>query len=203
MLTVGNALPSITDCQITPSSPASTDVLTASASGWSDPDNDPEGYTYNWRIKDASGWVDLGVTTATLPASETNRGDKLKVECTPFDGIESGTALTSDAVEVLNSAPVITDCTLNPNPADTEDKLKATPTGLSDADGDPTSVNYEWRVNGTVQTNVTGDSLNKSKTKRVTSLRLSVRSTMEILTVTARPMRSQSTIAPRRPRMYR
>ena len=51
-IVIGNALPSVATCELQPSSPTSSEELTAVGGGWLDADGDPETYTYNWLYKD-------------------------------------------------------------------------------------------------------------------------------------------------------
>jgi len=166
LMTVSNGIPQITDCDISPVNPLSHEDLVASPSGWSDVDGDSAEYTYNWLIKESGNWVETGVSTSTFPGTSTQLGDKLKVECVPFDGIDSGDAVTSPSVEIGNSPPTISSCDITPKSPDTNNKLTANPVDIDDIDGDPVSVWYEWSVNGVVESSATGSTLPKGKTEK-------------------------------------
>jgi hypothetical protein len=66
---------------------------------------------------------------------------------TAFDGTDDGTVL-SDTIVIDNTAPTLTSVTITPDPAVASDTLTCTPSGAYDADGDSTTVEYEWTVEG-------------------------------------------------------
>jgi hypothetical protein len=115
--------------------------------------------TYVWRVN--------GTTVQTTPNSPSltdtfdlslaghgNRGDVITVQVTPSDGTLSGTAATTGAATVINSAPTVT-VNFSPASPHTNDMLTAVATP-SDPDNDPVSLTYVWRVNGNIVPTTTG-----------------------------------------------
>ncbi len=159
---VANSAPSATSVSISPSSPTTNQTLTAVVTGWSDADGDLEGYTYVWEL---NGNAIAGQTGSTLDLSVVGHGDKndvIRVIATPFDGTASGTALTSAAVTVQNSAPSATSVSISPTNPTTNQTLTATVTGWSDADGDLEGYTYVWQLNGNMIAGQTGSTLDLS-----------------------------------------
>src|SRR5207237_270469 len=134
------------------------DTLTATASA-ADADGDTVTLTYVWKV---DGAVVAGATGPTLDLSAAghgDHGDAVSVAVTPNDGSVDGTAVT-DTATVANTAPTATVSLSSANPA-TNDVLTATTT-KSDADGDPVTLAYVWKVNGTVVAGATGPTLDLS-----------------------------------------
>ncbi len=71
-----------------------------------------------------------------------------------YDARGGTTAPVTDSITVSNGAPVFSDLTIAPAPANTNDILVATPTA-SDPEGDPFTYHYAWTSNGS---SVGGDS---------------------------------------------
>ena len=145
--TIGNSVPSITDCMIDNYSPTTTENLTASVLGWSDADGDPEAIQYAWAV---NGVIDSSITTNVYPAANTSKGDKIGVQCTPNDGASTGSPVTSTIATVINTAPSITDCALTSATGNfqTLDDIDAVISGWNDVDGDQSASTFEWFLNG-------------------------------------------------------
>ncbi len=99
--TLTNEPPSITGVSIAPHPACSGDPLTAEPSGWDDPDGDPEGYQWQWYVNDQPV---QGGTAPTLGGGCFGAGDHVKVQCTPWDGIAQGPAVT-DEITIANARP--------------------------------------------------------------------------------------------------
>jgi formylglycine-generating enzyme required for sulfatase activity len=109
-----------------------------------DPDGDDVTYTYTWTL---DGAVRSDLTTDTVSASLTERGQTWAVTVTPNDGRSVGTAAAASATIVNTPAEVLT-VTLSPeSPYVTED-IVASATA-QDADDDPVTRRYRWFVDGT------------------------------------------------------
>jgi autotransporter-associated beta strand protein len=157
-VTIEGSAPIIDSVTITPSSPKTNDTLTADVVSH-DPDGDTVTYTYQWF---KNGSVILGATGATLDLSLPgvgDDGDSFTVEVTPSDGTLTGNAVTSAAVVVQNSAPVIDSVMVSPTSPSTNDVLTATVTSHDD-DGHPVTYSYQWFKNGVAIAGATGASLN-------------------------------------------
>ncbi len=141
-LTVDNTAPEITSVSITPTSPAVTDDLVCSYTGYSDVDGDADQSTYDWTVNGTSvGSAD------TLAAGDFASGDTVSCTVTPSDGTDDGSAITA-TLTVGNSPPSITSVTIDPSAAQAGDTLTCTYSGYSDADGDPDQSTYRWTING-------------------------------------------------------
>ena len=124
------------------------DVLVANATGH-DADGDTVAFAYQW----TRNGVDLmGATGRTLDLSAAgagDRGDAVAVRVTPTDGTLAGASLTTAAVVIADSAPVLS-VGLEPSSPTTQSVLLAT-ASASDADGDSLLFTYVWRVNGVIR----------------------------------------------------
>jgi hypothetical protein len=115
-------------------------------------DPDDAGVSVDWR------WLVNGVevsTAAVLPAAQTKKGDEIRVDVTPRRGAILGEAVTSAAVVVSNSPPVVASVTLAPSSARATDAITATATA-SDADADALTFTYAWTIAGSAVSDVTG-----------------------------------------------
>ncbi len=103
-MTVTNSAPSAGAVAITPASPATTDTLTATPSGFSDPDGDTLTYTYTWK---RNGTAISGQTSPTLNLATAGNGDKsdgITVDVQASDGdVQSDPA--TDSVTVTTAPP--------------------------------------------------------------------------------------------------
>lgn len=163
---IGNGGPSATGCEITPSSPFTTDRLEAMGSGFDDPEGDGEGYIYGWARLDGASWTDLGVSSVFLPAGVTEKGQTYKAICTPFDGTTEGQPVESAPVTIVNDVPTISSCEVEPLLPRTSDNITAAATGWSDTDGDPQQILYHWYRDGLVDPSVSSAVYPASQTAR-------------------------------------
>ncbi len=143
---IGNGPPSLTSATITPSPAYTDDTLTANATGYSDPDGDPESESYQWYL---NGTAISGATDATLDGTFFVKGDDMTVEVTPFDGFDYGSPVTSGTRTIQNSTPSAPGIDVTPNYPEDDDELTCTVAVAStDADGDTLTYTYAWTVNG-------------------------------------------------------
>jgi hypothetical protein len=144
-VTIQNSAPSISSVSVTPTTVYTNTTLTATPSGWSDPDGDPPGYEYQWK----KGGVNIGgATSSTLTGANFDKDDVITCEVTPWDGTDTGTPKLSNAVTIQNSAPSILSVSVTPTTAYTNTTLTATPSVWSDADNDPADYQYRWKKSG-------------------------------------------------------
>lgn len=158
-VTILNTPPSITSADLDGSSVDESSTLTCSASGWSDADGDAEGYSYSWT---ADG-TEVS-TSATITGADFSKGQSLVCTVTPDDGEDTGTALSTAAVVVDNSAPVLSGVTLSDTSPGEADTLTFTLGSSTDADGDAVSYTWRWLVNGvevSTATTLTGSDFDK------------------------------------------
>lgn len=138
---VVNAAPSLGTVTIDPAAPVAGDTLTCSWSGFDDADGDPDASTLQWAIDGADA-----NTSATLDTGVSG-GDVVTCTVTPHDGTESGTPVVA-TVTVGNTAPTITEVTLDPDPPRTDAPITCSWSGFVDVDGDPDVSTAAWEVNG-------------------------------------------------------
>lgn len=143
--TITNGAPSITTVTISPSTAYTNDTLTASATGWSDPDGDGEQLRYQW----AKNGTDIsGATDSTLEGSEFVKNDVITVTITPFDGYTTGTPVTSSSRTIRNSTPTAPTVSISPEYPEADDMLTcAVATASTDDDGDSISYTWSWTRN--------------------------------------------------------
>lgn len=146
--TIGNGPPSLTSATITPATAYTNDTLTANATGYSDPDGDAEGETYQWYL---NGAAIAGATDPTLAGTYFVKGDDITVEIFPWDGFDLGASVISGTRTIQNSTPTAPSVDVTPNYPEDDDTLTCTVTGAStDDDGDAITYTYVWTVNGVV-----------------------------------------------------
>ncbi len=140
---IENQPPSAPTVSIGPNDPRTTDDLVAVIDAEArDADGDAVTYSYSWK-QDGLPRTDL--TTNTVPAAETVRGEEWEVTVTPNDGGGDGKA-ASATTNIVNTLPTVT-VSFNPEVPATGDDLVAVATGLDD-DGDAVTLNYEWMLDG-------------------------------------------------------
>ncbi len=137
--------PTITAAAVTPAVAYETSVLTAAASGWSDADNDPEGYRYQW---ERNGTPIADATGSTLTGADFDKGDTVACLVTPWDGTLAGTAIRTAGVTVRNSPPAFGHAAIVAEPPDGTVAPTVVVSGWADADGDLAGYRYQWQRNG-------------------------------------------------------
>ena len=157
-ITVTNQ-PPVATVNLNTSSPMTNDTLTATATR-SDPNGDQVTLTYVWSVNGTvvKTTANSNNLTDTLDLSQAGNGDEgqtVTVQVVPNDGTVNGTMVSASAT-VLDSSPTAT-VKLNTSAPKTNDTLTATAT-TADADGDPVSLTYIWKVNGNVVKTTTNSS---------------------------------------------
>lgn len=139
-VTILNSAPRVSGSWLTPAPAVADDLVVQTVA--LDADGDPVTLSFQWQLD--------GVPTShagdTVPGADTSRGDTWEVTVTPHDGTDAGDPLELGVV-VGNHPPEVVGLTLSPNPAYAYDLLMAA-ASVSDPDGDPTTVDYAWEVNG-------------------------------------------------------
>jgi hypothetical protein len=120
--------------RIEPASPISTDDLSVVVEGGSG------SFGYAWSV---NGSPRADLADSTISADLTTRDETWSVVVTDVESGATGTAFAT----ILNSAPVLSAVTFEPNPVGSADDLQAVPDG-SDPDGDFLSYTYAWAVDG-------------------------------------------------------
>jgi hypothetical protein len=98
-------------------------------------------FRYRWLV---NGQFVTGQTQSTLPAQLLKRGDQVAVEILPFDGIIEGAPFRSVQVRVANTAPIISDVTVDFDHEMQGRRLLAK-VEVVDPDHDQISLAYRWR----------------------------------------------------------
>ena len=158
---IGNSPPDVQTVTVTPALPFVDDVLICTPNGAVDADGDFITFAYAWFVNG----LPAGSGTDLLVRPNFERDDDVYCEVTPNDGIVNGVTVQSNEVTVLNSPPVLTSVTLAPTPAFENDVLTCIAAGMSDEDGDPVNLTFEWTVGGLPSANtgttITGANFNK------------------------------------------
>ncbi|MFX1249710.1 MAG: hypothetical protein ACFFBQ_20125, partial [Promethearchaeota archaeon] len=142
-----NTAPEVSNVVITPLSPLTTMVLSAS---WDevDADGDSLTYTIRWYI------VGVGLEAAyndlpTVPASATSKGQTWYYNLTAFDGTAYSPEISSSQVIIQNSYPEIDSLVVTTNPT-TLDDLIASWAATDNDTGDSLTFNVTWYLNGAI-----------------------------------------------------
>ena len=154
-VTIGNAVPVLSDVALGPADATITSPLVCAATA-SDADGDSLSTTYSWTIDGVTN----AETGATLAAGTATAGQAVICTATVDDGIDTGAPLASAALTIQNSAPEISAVDVTPADPTTETDISCAVTA-ADIDGDSLTTSYTWIVNGT-PTGTTGDTLSAS-----------------------------------------
>jgi len=129
-----NSAPGAPEVTITPPAPTTGDELVAAISrDAQDPNRAPSELTYGFRWFKNGTFANL--TSATVPAALTAKGDVWEVRVTANDGVVDGAEGVS-AVTVENTPPSCDAAAIFPTAANTTKDITCTCDGFSDADGD-------------------------------------------------------------------
>jgi len=161
-LIVTNPPPVYSNPSIYPLQPNTTDAISLHFGSLSDPDDDTLMVAYHWFINQSPV---VGVNSFTLPVGHAVRGDVVSVNAEIFDGVNT-VVTESLSVTLGNAAPSYATLLLSSISPDTTHNITANLTGLNDADEDPLTVNYQWRINNVVATAITGDTLPAGTAKK-------------------------------------
>ena len=118
-LTIGNTAPEVSGVSIDPVPPFASDVLLCGYT-FADEDGDSDDSTIAWTVNG----TDVGSDT-TLSGAFVY-GDEVTCAVTAYDGTDEGNT-ASATVTIDNTAPVLADVTLSPDPAFEADTLTCTP----------------------------------------------------------------------------
>src|SRR5262249_49925047 len=114
--------------------------------------------TYSWKVDGVlKRQVTISSPSDTFDLSQPGNGDKgqvVTVEVTPRDDSASGAPATASAT-VANTPPGAVSVDLTPAGAATNDTVPAT-VAASDADNDPVTLTYVWKVDGVEKQTHTG-----------------------------------------------
>ena len=150
-VTVASASPSNPTVTVTPAAATEKTNLHCTAEGSVDPLQGEVVYAYNWKRQDGAGLPlqDAGITGATVPASQLQKGQvwTCVVTAENTQGYRSS-AVTSNAVTILNIPPSApTSVVVDPDPA--AGSLVCETEGASDPDADGRQALtywFEWQM---------------------------------------------------------
>ena len=103
-------------------------------------------FRYRWLV---NGDVMSGQTQSALKPQLLKRGDQVAVEVIPFDGAVEGTPFRTLPVTVANTAPIISDVSVDFD-HDVQGRRLLAKVDVADPDHDPAPLAYRWRKNDTV-----------------------------------------------------
>ncbi|MFT7518622.1 MAG: hypothetical protein ACI9MC_000754, partial [Kiritimatiellia bacterium] len=142
-VSVDNAKPVASGVVLSPREAYEDTIFHVEAVG-TDDDGDTLTWSYAWFV-DSSPVPDAD--SASLTGASFQKGQTVRVEATPNDGVIDGYSAMSEGVLILNSPPTATGAALTPEPAYESTTLTCAGTGFHDADGDTAQWSYSWRVN--------------------------------------------------------
>ena len=150
-----NNPPSVTNVQLSPTNPVTTDTLTLTYT-FQDSDGDSESGTMIRWYKD--GVLESSRNDQmTVPSSLTAKGESWNVTVTPSDGTDDGSPVHSSNLLVVNSIPFVNSAEITPTDALESDDLTLIHLS-SDADNDVVTVSdTEWYVDGSKVSAFDGD----------------------------------------------
>jgi hypothetical protein len=138
-VTIANSPPEVSGVSITPDPASASDELTCGYT-FSDADGDADQSTWVWAVDGTQVGTDPTLSGAFIG------GQEVTCTVTPADHEDTGTP-ASAALTIDNSAPQVSDVTIQPDPATATDTLTCSYT-FDDADGDSDSSSLAWLVNG-------------------------------------------------------
>ena len=142
-----NGPPLAPSIAIEPAHPTSSDdfsvVILADAI---DPNGDAPIYSYAWY---KGSTLQTTLTSASISASATQRGETWRVVVTPSDGVLDGTPAEAQ-VEIGNSPPLLAGARITPTSGYSTTTFTCVPDGWYDVDGDPDAYLYAWLADGEV-----------------------------------------------------
>jgi hypothetical protein len=163
-----NTAPVVTAVTLSPSTIYTDDTLSASVTA-SDVDGDAITYTFAWYVNSS---LVAETSSAINCTTYCDKGQTVYVSVTPSDGTDSGSAVASSTVTVLNTTPTAPVVSLDPaSPySGVDDIICLINTASNDDDGDTITYTFDWTVNGTVwsgstySTYETGDTISGTDT---------------------------------------
>lgn len=157
--TILNSVPSIQQSNITTNqTPIYLDSLLLGWCNATDSDSDNIYYHYTWW---KNGVVNLTSNTSLFTEGILTNINNLSsglihfqnwtLECMANDTSGVSSKLNSTTIMIANKVPVISAATINQTTPTGDDNLTCNTTGVSDGDGDATTIHYNWFKDGTAQ----------------------------------------------------
>ncbi|MHA2388714.1 MAG: hypothetical protein ACXACW_08335, partial [Candidatus Hodarchaeales archaeon] len=158
-VTILNSVPSANNLAINPSSPQTTEDLTATYD-WNDPDNATDSNSGSLVIWYKNNALEGALNNSmTVDSSYTTKGDIWHFKVRPKDGVEFGDWVSCiNNITIINSIPDVSDITITPTDAKTSNDLTVVYT-YADVNSDPESGSrIIWYKDGILQ-GILNDSL--------------------------------------------
>jgi len=152
----GNLAPIISNVQILPLNPTSSDSLQLSYD-YEDNENDPDSSSIVWFKNgnlDSQGTISSTEDLLEIDYLNTERDDVWSIQITPNDGENTGVIITEEVV-ILNSKPVVDNLSITPSGPSQNDDLVAK-WDEYDEDADTLTSSIRWFNNNTHQTDLDG-----------------------------------------------
>jgi hypothetical protein len=130
-----------------PIPPTEETGVTCVASAADDPDGDNVAYTYAWTVNEVPV---SGVAGDFLSGEHYDKGDVIRCDATPFDGVDEGEPVSAKFSAVAaNTAPVLASVTISPGEGGKTDVFTCEPQGWSDVDPvDEPEYTWAWKLDG-------------------------------------------------------
>lgn len=142
-VTIANSAPKAGGALVLPSSGTTASTLTCSVTALVDADGDAVEVTFEWLVNGQPAGEG-----SSLDGSHFSKGDAVVCRATPSDGSDAGEPVESAPVPILNSTPTIDGVALSPEEGLATTAFTCTWGDVADADGDQTSAQIVWVLDG-------------------------------------------------------
>ena len=164
-----NSPPSVVSITLSPEKPTVDREVSAFVQS-QDPDGDTVVCQFQWL---RNGEELIGEKGGTIKPGSFKKGDLVSVKVIPSDGKAEGKPLTSPALQVLNSAPVVQELWIEPTQPYVTDSLRVH-VKTFDGDGDFIYYTYEWEKNETALPEAKAEVLEKGGFKKGDTITVTV-----------------------------
>ncbi len=146
-VTLGNAPPVAGAVVMEPIPPTELTGVTCVAGAADDPDGDNVAYSYAWTVNDEP--VE-GVDGDFLSGEHYDKGDVIRCDAIPFDGVNEGEAASAKfSATAVNTPPTLQGATVTPGEGGKTDAFTCEPQGWSDVDpADEATYQWAWKLDG-------------------------------------------------------
>ena len=147
---IDNTTPTIASVSLVPGDPQVLDSLQATAVGLTDPDRQTPTVDFVWYVDGVQVEQDNRTNGIATLSGLFAKGDAVVATAIANDGFADSALVSSAAVTVLNTAPVLDDLSLSPASGDESTTFTCTLGTAHDDDGDRILYDYDWYVDGTL-----------------------------------------------------
>ncbi|MEO0604040.1 MAG: hypothetical protein AAF211_21565, partial [Myxococcota bacterium] len=143
-LEVANSRPTYADATVSPDEVFEDSLVSCLGTGFADVDGDPEGAVVEWTVNGGPA-----IVSAVLTGNDFAKGDVLECTLFAFDGTDtSANPVVAPTVTVRNTLPTLMSVVIDTTAPNAAQDVTATPVGLTDLDGDATTLAWSWMING-------------------------------------------------------